>query len=383
MTLKETLYNGFKFIKNNKKYTLIVLSTLLYFSLYIKFLFDPTKMLNNYFENKYDKYKNLLNLIIVLGFFILLLTVMFKTNNIILQENNFKTQFQKSSEYIGLITALFIFISSFFYFLVNFNYLASILIVILNLFIFGLFYKYVLRKYFLNSKLGTFLEKTLFSIPLYVINQYNLTSSTTFKLLLAEVVLLLLYFLIPFIRSKIVTRKGKLLLNDAVYTTSKHSLATHQELNNGDKYNYHYSVSAWFFMHERPPNTGINYSKYTEILNYGNKPKILFNPLKQKIKIIMQNDRNKLKTIYTGRLKLQKWNNIVITYDRGTLDVFINNILVASENNIVPYMTYDTLSVGSIQGVDGGVANVMYYPKILPLSIIKQNYRIFKRDPIV
>jgi hypothetical protein len=43
--------------------------------------------------------------------------------------------------------------------------------------------------------------------------------------------------LIPFIRSKIVTRKGKLLLNDAVYTTSKHSLATHQELNNGDKYN--------------------------------------------------------------------------------------------------------------------------------------------------
>ena len=383
MTFKETLYNVYNFIKTNKAYVLIVLSTLLYFGLYIKFLLDPNKMLNNYFENKYDKYKNLVNLVLVLGFFLLLLTVMFKTNNIILNENNFKLQFKKSSEYIGIVTALFIFIASFFYFLVNFNYLASILIVILNLFIFGLFYKHVLRKYLFNSSVIYFFEKILFAIPLYIINQYNLTSGFTIKLLTVEIVFLLLYFLIPFIRSRIVTRKGKLLLKEAVYTTSKHDLATHQELNKNDKYNYHYSVSAWFFMHERPPNTSVKYSEYTEILNYGNKPKILFNPSKQKVKIIMQNDRNKLKTVYSGKLKLQKWNNIVITYDRGTLDVFINNILVASQGNIVPYMSYDTLSVGSIQGIDGGVTNVMYYPKILPLSIIKQNYNIFKRDPIV
>ena len=383
MTFKETLYNVYNFIKTNKAYVLIVLSTLLYFGLYIKFLLDPNKMLNNYFENKYDKYKNLVNLVLVLGFFLLLLTVMFKTNNIILNENNFKLQFKKSSEYIGIVTALFIFIASFFYFLVNFNYLASILIVILNLFIFGLFYKYVLRKYLSNSSVIHFFENILFAIPLYVINQYNLTSGFTIKLLIVETVFLLLYFLIPFIRSRIVTRKGKILLKEAVYTTSKHDLATHQELNKNDNYNYHYSVSAWFFMHERPPNTSVKYSEYTEILNYGNKPKILFNPSKQKVKIIMLNDRNKLKTVYSGKLKLQKWNNIVFTYDRGTLDVFINNVLVASQGNIVPYMSYDTLSVGSIQGIDGGVTNVMYYPKILPLSIIKQNYNIFKRDPIV
>ena len=36
------------------------------------------------------------------------------------------------------------------------------------------------------------------------------------------------------------------------------------------------------------------------------------NPLKQKVKIIMQDDRNKLKTVYTGRLKLQKWNPLIV-----------------------------------------------------------------------
>ncbi len=89
------------------------------------------------------------------------------------------------------------------------------------------------------------------------------------------------------------------------------------------------------------------------------------------------------KTIYVGDFPLQKWNNIVINYDRGTLDVFINARLVATQKNIIPYMEYDNIEVGAIRGIDGGVVNVVYYPNILPLQTIIKKYNILKKNPVL
>ena len=71
-------------------------------------------------------------------------------------------------------------------------------------------------------------------------------------------------------------------------------------------------------------------------------------------------------------IMLQKWNNMIINYSGGTLDIFLNNDLMKSVNGIVPYMKNDPLTVGSENGLYGGVCNVVYFNK--PLDANKMYY---------
>ena len=80
----------------------------------------------------------------------------------------------------------------------------------------------------------------------------------------------------------------------------------------------------------------------------------------------------------TNKFPYQRWNNIVINYNGGTLDIFINAKLVASITNVVPYMNMDQLTVGSDEGVGGGVCNVVYFPSPMSKERIDINYRLLK-----
>ena len=373
----------YDFIYNHPKYSSLVFFTFIYLIVYIKFLFDPNKFLNDYFYKKYDKYSNVTNITITLALFMLLLTIMFKTYNVILKEQNFSTQFKKGLQYLGVIFISFLLVLSTIYALVNYNFFALTLIILLNIFVITLAFKYIFKDLLTDSIFKPLIEK-LFFIPNYILEVFGTTEKSVFYFVAIEIFVILTYFIYPFLREKIITHKGKLLLKKPVYTNYKKSLASFFELNDdAEKYNYHYTLSSWFFIHERPPNTNSNYIKYTELLNYGNKPKILYNASKQKIRITMKHGINKEKIIYTGDFPLQKWNNIVISYDRGTLDVFINAKLVATQKNVIPYMEYDNLEVGAIRGIDGGVANVVYYPNILPLQTIIKKYNILKKNPVL
>ena len=70
---------------------------------------------------------------------------------------------------------------------------------------------------------------------------------------------------------------------------------------------------------------------------------------------------------------LQKWNNIIINYTGGTMDVFLNGDLVSSTKNIIPYSTLDNLTIGEDNGIKGGICNVIYFNNDSHLNTISAN----------
>ena len=100
----------------------------------------------------------------------------------------------------------------------------------------------------------------------------------------------------------------------------------------------------------------------------------------------MNNGKNQKPKIYIIEdVPLQKWVNIVVNYDSGVLDIFMDSKLLASFNNIVPYMSQDQITIGDIKGVSGGVCNVVYFPQSISKERIELNYKILsnKNPPIV
>ena len=182
---------------------------------------------------------------------------------------------------------------------------------------------------------------------------------------------------------------SKIINNKPTYINKQSAIGTYENLKGGaDDYNYNYGLNAWIYLMAQAPNYGVGYSKYTKVLDYAGKPTLWYNPEINTFKITVNVDKKGTtgpyqKTVYkTTKLPLQKWNNIVINYVGGTLDVFINKDLVASVKNVIPYMTPDTIYIGDKYGVSGAVGNVTYFSHPISTSRISLFYdSLVNKDP--
>jgi hypothetical protein len=84
-------------------------------------------------------------------------------------------------------------------------------------------------------------------------------------------------------------------------------------------------------------------------------------------------------------IPLQKWNNMVINYSGGILDIFFNNQLVKTVPEIIPYMDYDAMTIGANPGIRGSICNVVFFNKSLSIQKINQLYESVhqKTPPVV
>ena len=224
----------------------------------------------------------------------------------------------------------------------------------------------------------------------YIKEQNNLTTKPVWMLLIFEVILIVLWILVPIVFHTLTTHDGKQLLGEPKYLNEEHTLGTFENLHadnitQNNKFKYHYSLSAWFYINPQPPNTNSAYTKYTSILNYGNKPNVQYNGKLNSIRIMTQtgkssttNEDDLIEIYETKDIIYQKWNNIVINYDGGTMDIFLNGELVSSRPNIAPYMTYENIKAGSADGIHGGICNVTYYNSIMKKSTILLMYKLLR-----
>ena len=159
---------------------------------------------------------------------------------------------------------------------------------------------------------------------------------------------------------------------------------------------YRYSISFWLFIN----STNENSNKYTSLLNYSNNPNIMYNPstndfvvaVAENEKVSSQidfdskninTDPELFNTIYSDKnISLQKWNNFVINYDAGTIDIFYNGELVSSTNQVLPNLVHHALKVGSPQGISAGICNVVYYRHPLDIITINNLYNLSKTNGV-
>ena len=246
------------------------------------------------------------------------------------------------------------------------------------------------------------------SINLTNLTNISLGSTTTtentsiYFVYLGIIVLAIIGYLIyPYVEEKVTDQGGTLLINQPIYLNNVTNLASYQTLNkikeidmgnamNPMQFNYNYAISFWaFFDSENPSRT----NQYTSILNYGNKPNILFNPMDNTL-IFMTNktdasainnftlsqlEENGNQVLYEHKnVLLQKWNHIIVNYNGGTLDIFINGKLEKSVIGVIPYKTLDTLQVGSENGIQGGICNLNYFDNVLNMQQIYYLYNLLK-----
>jgi hypothetical protein len=242
------------------------------------------------------------------------------------------------------------------------------------------------------------------------------------------------YFVAPPLLKKLSQQGGKILVNRPIEIQNATGLGSYYQLNNNvDDHNYQYALSFWFYIDSANPGTRSSYERFTNILDYGGKPKISYNAILNTLRVTMyvgpggnENSdantyspdlpRKKLDTngnliLYELKdVKLQKWNNVILNYNGGTLDIFYNGELVKSVvgvipyfNNTVPqtttdtttttdvattttdttpedpaYINYDNLIVGQDDGLYGQICNVNYFKKSLNIYQINYLYKSVK-----
>ena len=222
---------------------------------------------------------------------------------------------------------------------------------------------------------------------------YFTREKNSFIMLFVMILLILLYILGPFLYNKLNLQGGELLVNKPVNTNKSYLLGTYEELNGSDTFDYQYAISAWIYINSDAPNTSDAYNKYTSILNFGGKPNVLYNGKTNSLMVTMEQkdlqkttsnkltefDDNGNRIMYINKnVLLQKWNNLIINYNGGILDIFLNGELVKSDIGVVPYYTLDNLTIGEDNGINGGICNVVYFNKALTALNIYFLYNMIK-----
>jgi hypothetical protein len=302
-----------------------------------------------------------------------------------------------------------------------------------------------------NNPYITLLFDVIFYIPCILVDvidyfsqaafqTYSTTSKTMVALLVIEIVLLILYLIVPYMKNKLYkyvyiggNDHAKILVNSPLRVNSQSVIASFMELNCSDslenqinpsdiqkdkdtgevildedglptmkkvpgsdkgcKHDYNYGLSIWFNMDAISPSAGAAYNEATTIFKYGDKMVVKYNPSINTLTVQAQtldetksrstniDEVNETTIAYTNdKVMLQKWNHLVINYSSGNVDVFLNGKLDGAKIKVLPFMQNDSLIVGQDNGVSGRITGLIYFTHPMSAMSIKYMYEKFKTE---
>jgi hypothetical protein len=185
-----------------------------------------------------------------------------------------------------------------------------------------------------------------------------------------------------------------------------------------EKMRYHYSISGWFFLN----NNVTTKNSDLEIFNFGDVPRLTYNPTKNELKLYchhlrpdstVTDETSKNTEIYNSRtnynavmkdgstsdtkrakiriltdneeldadVPLQRWNYFVVNYDGKTMDFFLNNKLIFKSDFIMPDIQLKPITVGSTsdnRGLNGSICNFAFHKYPMTNEQIRWTYNMLK-----
>ena len=225
------------------------------------------------------------------------------------------------------------------------------------------------------------IETKLMSLVL----DYRSVTPDTKYIILLEIIVIVLYFTYHKLYNRIRNinqpkpmhlLKGKKMLN------ANRIIADEQMLRyifqNNQKYDFHYGLSLWFYIDGES-----DISNFINIFDFSQNPTIEYHPMNNTLRVTTKNksntEENDYKILYqTNDLLYQKWNHVVVNYSKGQMDLFLNDDLVATQKNVMPYIENTVMTIGSNNSsAKGKIKDVKLYKKPLSAS---QIYNIYENE---
>jgi hypothetical protein len=205
-----------------------------------------------------------------------------------------------------------------------------------------------------------------------------------YVLLVIEIILGLLYFYAPKITKLFAksfsNKDGKIVFLEPLRISNESRLSSYVDLQKGKVgddaiVNSKFAISAWVYI--VPGNMGGDTTVF-EFTDY--HPRLIYNGVKGKFKAFL-NQAN----FVEFDMPLQKWNHVVFNYAKSDADLFVNGELKGSvvrdpvnENLSIG----DTIVVGQMNGLSGGMCNMVYFGRPLLKYEIETIYTLNKAaDP--
>ena len=226
-----------------------------------------------------------------------------------------------------------------------------------------------------------------------------------FYILLVEIALIVWYILSVKVYNKIQEGdKGKQLFNEPV------SLKNATSMTVPFKFNTNYAISFWIYLVPQSKEQNPSSSMFVNILDYGNKPTVTYNAALNTLRVTVRLPAKKTvppkgeqvqtaQTAYDAahqaalnagateaeaveagartqvevslgeeilmaditKIPLQRWHHIVLAYNNGIFDIFLNGVLYRSIPGVMTDMFGTALLVGAPEGNKGKICNVVFY----------------------
>jgi hypothetical protein len=229
-------------------------------------------------------------------------------------------------------------------------------------------------------------------------------SPMAFYILLAEIALILWYVFSTKAYKKIQEGdKGKQMLNEPVSLRVETNQAVPFE------FKANYAISFWLYLVPQPREHDPSSSVFMNVMDYGGKPKVTYNSSTNTLRITVQlpskngeKSKEEIKKVRddayqtaldTGltekeataagekaaqsvyynnmgeevlmadltKIPLQRWHHIVLAYNNGVFDIFLNGVLYRSIPGVMTDLTGTSLLLGSSEGNRGKICNLVFY----------------------